>query len=157
SGIHIMIHSPLYVAILFQHGMINGWRHYRQLDARRIEGSGVIAAGLGEMPTNWTDILPIACAVHAGKFSSVKRNYKLLGLVSSYTMKGRRRVAREGQGREERAMKLMLSVTVAAMLIGSVLAEEKPRGFFAGKIVSVDVPTRMLQVKSEKSEMTFGV
>jgi len=54
-------------------------------------------------------------------------------------------------------MKLMLSVTVAVMLISSVLAEEKPRGFFAGKVASLDLPTRMLQVKSEKSEMTFVV
>jgi len=54
-------------------------------------------------------------------------------------------------------MKLMLSVSLAVMVIGLAFAEEKPRGFFAGKIMSVDVPTRMLHVKSEKSEMTFVV
>src|SRR2546422_14571 len=54
-------------------------------------------------------------------------------------------------------MKLMFSVVVAVMVMSLAFAEEKPRGFFAGKIVSVDVPSRMLQVKSEKSEMTFAV
>jgi hypothetical protein len=54
-------------------------------------------------------------------------------------------------------MKWIITLAVGAMLMNAALAEEGSRGFYAGKIDSLDVPSRTLRVKSEKSDMTFVV
>ena len=57
---------------------------------------------------------------------------------------------------------LIVTIIVTAFATGpfslyNCFADERPTGFFVGKIQSLDVPSRMLQVKSEKSEMTFAI